>query len=131
MGVFDPKCYKLHYDDNAVKLSTMLDCLAGMGSVIIYERELYIFLQNGLSQTDIKKALPEEVAENVYCQQMKAEHCMEQSNFVHMWFKEQYEKAFFEYVQKEKSGELQKIIDNVNKAKERIKQRIEEGKEAE
>ena len=56
---------------------------------------------------------------------------MEQSNFVHMWFKEQYEKAFLEYVQKEKAGELQKIIDNVHKAKEKIKQRIEEGKEAE
>lgn len=130
MGVFDPKCYKLHYDTSAIKLSEVMSSIESLGNIVIYERSLYIFLQNGKTQSDIKRALPQSISENVYCELVTPESCVEQKNFLQIWFKEQYESAFLEYVTIEKQEQLQKIVKNTQMANQRITERINNREEA-
>jgi len=130
MGAFDPKCYKLHYDTSAIKLSEVMSSIESLGSIVIYERSLYIFLQNGKTQSDIRRALPQSVSENVYCELVAPESCVEQKNFLQIWFKEQYESAFLEYVTTEKQDQLKKIVKNTQKANQRITERINNREEA-
>ena len=130
MGGFDPKCYKLHYDTSAVKLSEIMSSIERLGNIVIYERSLYIFLQNGKTQSDLKKALPQNISENVYCELVTPGSCVEQKNFLQIWFKEQYESAFLEYVTTEKQDQLQKIVKNAQMANQRITERINNREEA-
>lgn len=126
---FDPLCYKLHYDRGAVKISEILTAVNGLGNFVIHDGEMYVFMKNGKNKQDLNKKFPKQIAGDVYCERIYPEQCIQQDNFLSIWFREQYEAAFLEFVKTERREQLNKAVQNIERAKERIRERIQNEKE--
>ena len=72
--------------------------------------------------------LSKKITNEFFCEEVKLESCVGQSDFVSVFFKENYENAFAEYINQEKQKELLKIEENIRRANERLNERIREAK---
>ena len=73
---------------------------------------------------DISKKITNEF----FCEEVKPESSVGQSDIASVFFRENYENAFAEYINQEKQKELLKIEENIRKANERLNERIREAK---
>lgn len=125
---FYPQCYKIHLDISAVNVNNLIEELSKISNMIFDGFVPVVYLRWGYTKKDLTKLLSEKITKEFFCEEVKLESCVGQSNLVSVFFKENYENAFAEYINQEKQKELLKIEENIRKANERLNERIREAK---
>lgn len=125
---FQPQCYKIHLDISTVNFNNLIEELSKISNMIFDGSIPVVYLRWGYSKKDLTNLLSEKITKEFFCEEVKLESCVDQSDLVSVFFKENYENAFAEYINQEKQKELLKIEENIRKANERLNERIREAK---
>lgn len=125
---FYPQCYKIHLDISTVNVNNLIEELSKMSNMIFDGLVPVVYLQWGYFKKDLTDLLSKKITSEFFCEEVKPESCVGQSDLVSVFFKENYENAFAEYINQEKQKELLKIEENIRGANERLNERIREAK---
>lgn len=125
---FQPQCYKIHLDISTINVNNLIEELSKISNMIFDGLIPVVYLRWGYSKKDLTNLLSKKITKEFFCEEVKLEFCVGQSDLVSVFFKENYENAFAEYINQEKQKELLKIEENIRKANERLNERIREAK---
>lgn len=125
---FHPECYKIHLDISTINLNKLIDELSKISNMIFDGVIPVVYLRWGYFKEDLTDLLSKKITKEFFCEEVKIKSCVGQSNLISVFFKENYENAFVEYVNQEKQKELLKIEENIRRANERLDERIREAK---
>lgn len=125
---FHPECYKIHLDISTVNINNLINELSKMSNIIFDGSIPVAFLQYGYIKKDLTKMLSKKITPEFYCEEVKLESCIDQNDAISVFFKENYENAFAEYINRERQTVLLEIEDNIRKANDRLNERIREAK---
>ena len=125
---FRPECYKIHLDILTVNINNLINELSKISNIIFDGVTPVVFLRRGYAKKDLTDLLSKKITKEFFCEEVKPESCVDQSDLVSVFFKENYENAFAEYINQEKQKELLKIEENIRMANERLNERIREAK---
>lgn len=125
---FQPQCYKVHLDISTINVNNLIEELSKISNMIFDGMVPVVYLRWGYTKKDLTNLLSEKITKEFFCEEVKLESCVDQSDLVSVFFKENYENAFAEYINQEKQKELLKIEENIRKANERLNERIREAK---
>ena len=125
---FYPQCYKIHLDISTVNVNNLIEELSKISNMIFDGLIPIVYLRWGYFKKDLTDLLSKKITKEFFCEEIKLESCVGQSDLVSVFFKENYENAFVEYINQEKQKELIKIEENIRKANDRLNERIKEAK---
>ena len=125
---FHPQCYKIHLDISTVNVNDLIEELSKISNMIFDGLVPVVYLRWGYFKKDLTDLLSKKITNEFFCEEVKLESCVGQSDLVSVFFKENYENAFAEYINQEKQKELMKIEENIRRANERLNERIKEAK---
>ena len=125
---FQPQCYKIHLDISTVNVNNLIEELSKISNMIFDGSIPVVYLRWGYFKKDLTDLLSKKITNEFFCEEVKPESCVEQSDLISVFFKENYENAFAEYINQEKQKELLKIEENIRKANERLNERIREAR---
>lgn len=125
---FHPQCYKIHLDISTVNVNDSIEELSKISNMIFDGLVPVVYLRWGYFKKDLTDLLSKKITNEFFCEEVKLESCVGQSDLVSVFFKENYENAFAEYINQEKQKELMKIEENIRRANERLNERIKEAK---
>ena len=125
---FHSQCYRIHLDISTVNVNDLIEELSKISNMIFDGLIPIVYLRWGYFKKDLTDLLSKKVTNEFFCEEVKPESCVEQSDIVSVFFKENYENAFAEYINQEKQKELLKIEENIRKANERLNERIREAR---
>ena len=125
---FQPQCYKIHLDISMVNVNDLIEELSKISNMIFDGLIPVVYLRWGYFKKDLIDLLSKKITNEFFCEEVKPESCVEQSDLISVFFKENYENAFAEYINQEKQKELLKIEENIRRANERLNERIKEAK---
>ena len=125
---FQPQCYKIHLDISTVNINNLIEELSKISNMVFDGAIPVVYLRWGYAKKDLTNLLSEKITKEFFCEEVKLESCVGQSDLVSVFFKENYENAFAEYINQEKQKELLKIEENIRRANERLNERIKEAK---
>ncbi len=127
-GNFQSQCYKIHLDISTVNVNDLIEELSKISNMIFDGLIPVVYLRWGYFKKDLTDLLSKKITNEFFCEEVKLESCVGQSDLVSVFFKENYENAFAEYINQEKQKELLKIEENIRRANERLNERIREAK---
>lgn len=125
---FYPQCYKIHLDISTVNVNNLIEELSKISNMVFDELIPVVYLRWGYFKKDLTDLLSKKITNEFFCEEIKLESCVGQSDLVSVFFKENYENAFVEYINQAKQKELLKIEENIRKANERLNERIREAR---
>lgn len=125
---FHPECYKIHLDISTVNINNLINELSKMSNIIFDGATPVVFLRCGYTKKGLTKMLSKKITDEYFCEEIKPESCVDQNDAVSVFLKENYENAFAEYINRERQKELLKIEENIQKANDRLNERIREAK---
>ena len=125
---FHPQCYKIHLDISTVNVNDLIEELSKISNMIFDGLVPVVYLRWGYFKKDLTDLLSKKITNEFFCEEVKLESCVGQSDLISVFFKENYENAFAEYINQEKQKELLKIEENIRKANERLNERIREAR---
>lgn len=125
---FHPECYKIHLDISTININNLINELSGIANIIFDGVMPVVFLRYGYTKKNLTKMLSKKITDEYFCEEVKPEFCVDQSDAISVFFKENYENAFAEYISQKKQTELLEIEENIRKANERLNERIREAK---
>lgn len=125
---FYPECYRIHLDISTININNLINELSKISNIIFDGVTPVVYLRWGYFKKDLTDLLSKKITKEFFCEEVKPESCVGQSDIVSVFFKENYENAFAEYINQEKQKELLKIEENIRKANERLNERIKEAK---
>ena len=125
---FQPQCYRIHLDISTVNVNNLIEELSKISNMIFDGLIPIVYLRWGYFKKDLTDLLSKKITNEFFCEEVKPESCVEQSDLISVFFKENYENAFAEYINQEKQKELLKIEENIRKANERLNERIREAR---
>ena len=125
---FCSQCYKIHLDISTVNVNNLIEELSKISNMIFDGLIPIVYLRWGYFKKDLIDLLSKKITNEFFCEEVKPESCVEQSDLISVFFKENYENAFAEYINQEKQKELLKIEENIRKANERLNERIREAR---
>ena len=125
---FHSQCYRIHLDISTVNVNDLIEELSKISNMIFDGLIPVVYLRWGYFKKDLIHLLSKKITNEFFCEEVKLESCVGQSDLVSVFFKENYENAFAEYINLEKQKELMKIEENIRKANERLNERIKEAK---
>ena len=125
---FQPQCYKIHLDISTINVNNLIEELSKMSNMIFDGAIPVVYLRLGYFKKDLTDLLSKKITKEFFCEEVKLESCVGQSDLISVFFKENYENAFMEYINQEKQKELLKIEENIRRANERLNERIKEAK---
>ena len=125
---FYPQCYRIHLDTPSVNVNNLIEELSKISNMIFDGSVPVVYLRWGYFKKDLTDLLSKKITNEFFCEEIKLESCVGQSDLISVFFKENYENAFVEYINQEKQKELLKIEENIRKANERLNERIKEAK---
>lgn len=125
---FYPQCYKIHLDISMVNVNDLIEELSKISNMIFDGLIPVVYLRWGYFKKDLTDLLSKKITNEFFCEEVKLESCIGQSDLISVFFKENYENAFAEYINQEKQKELLKIEENIRRANERLNERIKEAK---
>lgn len=125
---FHPECYKIHLDISTVNINNLIEELSKISNMIFDGLIPVVYLRWGYFKKDLTDLLSKKITKEFFCEEVKPESCVGQSDVVSVFFKENYENVFAEYINQERQKELLKIEENIRKANERLSERIREAK---
>ena len=127
---FQPQCYRIHLDISTVNVNDLIEELSKISNMIFDGSVPVVYLRWGYFKKNLTDLLSKKITNEFFCEEVKLESCVGQSDLVSVFFKENYENAFAEYINQEKQKELQKIEENIRRANERLNERIKEAKDS-
>ena len=125
---FYPQCYRIHLAISTVNVNNLIEELSKISNMIFDGLIPIVYLRWGYFKKDLTDLLSKKITNEFFCEEVKPESCVEQSDLISVFFKENYENAFAEYINQEKQKELLKIEENIRKANERLNERIREAR---
>ena len=125
---FQPQCYRIHLDISTVNVNNLIEELSKISNMIFDGLIPVVYLRWGYFKKDLIDLLSKKITKEFFCEEVKPKSCVEQSDIISGFFKENYENAFAEYINQEKQKELLKIEENIRKANERLNERIREAR---
>ena len=125
---FCSQCYKIYLDISTVNVNNLIEELSKISNMIFDGLIPIVYLRWGYFKKDLTDLLSKKITNEFFCEEVKPESCVEQSDLISVFFKENYENAFAEYINQEKQKELLKIEENIRKANERLNERIREAR---
>ena len=125
---FCSQCYKIHLDISTVNVNNLIEELSKISNMIFDGLIPIVYLRWGYFKKDLTDLLSKKITNEFFCEEVKPESCVEQSDLISVFFKENYENAFAEYINQEKQKELLKIEEYIRKANERLNERIREAR---
>ena len=125
---FHSQCYRIHLDISTVNVNDLIEELSKISNMIFDGLIPVVYLRWGYFKKDLTDLLSKKITKEFFCEEVKLESCVGQSDIVSVFFKENYENAFAEYINQEKQKELLKIEENIRKANERLNERIREAR---
>lgn len=125
---FHPECYRIHLDISTVNINNLIEELSKISNMIFDGVVPVVYLRWGYFKKDLTDLLSKKITNEFFCEEVKSESCVDQNNIISVFFKENYENAFAEYINQEKQKELLKIEENIRRANERLNERIKEAK---
>lgn len=125
---FYPQCYRIYLDISTVNVNNLIEELSKISNMIFDGLIPVVYLRWGYFKKDLTDLLSKKITNEFFCEEVKLESCVGQSDIVLVFFKENYENAFAEYINQEKQKELLKIEENIRKANERLNERIREAR---
>ena len=125
---FCSQCYKIYLDISTVNVNNLIEELSKISNMIFDGLIPIVYLRWGYFKKDLTDLLSKKITNEFFCEEVKPESCVEQSDLISVFFKENYEHAFAEYINQEKQKELLKIEENIRKANERLNERIREAR---
>ena len=125
---FHPECYKIHLDISTVNINNLIEELSKVSNMIFDGLIPVVYLRWGYFKKDLTDLLSKKITKEFFCEEVKPESCVGQSDVISVFFKENYENAFAEYINQKKQTELLEIEENIRKANERLNERIREAK---
>ena len=127
-GNCQSQCYKIHLDISTINVNNLIEELSKISNMIFDGLVPVVYLRWGYFKKDLTDLLSKKITNEFFCEEVKLESCIGQSDLVSVFFRENYENAFAEYINQEKQKELLKIEENIRKANERLNERIKEAK---
>ena len=103
---FYPQCYKIHLDISTVNVNDLIEELSKISNMIFDGLIPVVYLRWGYFKKDLTDLLSKKITNEFFCEEVKIESCVEQSDIISVFFKENYENAFAEYINQEKQKEL-------------------------
>ena len=125
---FHSQCYRIHLDISMVNVNDLIEELSKISNMIFDGLIPVVYLRWGYFKKDLTDLLSKKITKEFFCEEVKPESCVGQSDIVSVFFRENYENAFAEYINQEKQKELLKIEENIRRANERLNERIREAK---
>ena len=125
---FHSQCYRIHLDVSTVNVNDLIEELSKISNMIFDGLIPVVYLRWGYFKKDLTDLLSKKITKEFFCEEVKPESCVGQSDLISVFFKENYENAFVEYINQEKQKELLKIEENIRRANERLNERIKEAK---
>ena len=103
---FYPQCYEIHLDISTVNVNNLIEELSKISNMIFDGLIPVVYLRWGYFKKDLTDLLSKKITNEFFCEEVKLESCVGQSDLVSVFFKENYENAFVEYINQEKQKEL-------------------------
>lgn len=125
---FHPECYRIHLNISTINVNNLINEFSKIANIIFDSMTPVAFLRYGYTKKDLAQMLSQKITNEYFCEEVKPESCVGQTDAVSVFFKENYENAFAEYINREKQKELLKIGENIQKANERLNERIREAR---
>ena len=125
---FYPHCHTIHLDISTVNVNNLIEQLSKISNMIFDGLIPVVYLRWGYFKKDLTDLLSKKITNEFFCEEVQLESCIGQSDLVSVFFKENYENAFVEYINQEKQKELLKIEENIRRANERLNERIKEAR---
>ena len=125
---FHPQFYKIHLDMSTGNINNLIDEMFKISYMIFDGLTPVTYLRWGYVKKDLTDLLSKKITNEFFCEEIKLESCVGQSDLISVFFKENYENAFVEYINQEKQKELLKIEETIRKANDRLNERIKEAK---
>ena len=91
---FYPQCYKIHLDISTVNVNNLIEELSKISNMIVDGLIPIVYLRWGYFKKDLTDLLSKKITNEFFCEEVKPESCVEQSDIVSVFFKENYENAF-------------------------------------
>ena len=103
---FYPQCFRIYLDISTINVNNLINELSKMSNIIFSGVTIICFLNNGFVKKDLTNILAKKITPEFYCEEIKPEQCTNQSDIVSVFFKENYERNFAEYIEVKKRKEL-------------------------
>lgn len=125
---FHPECYRIYLDVSTINMNTFIEELSKISNITFDGTAPVAFLQVGYTKKDLQKMLSKKITSEFFCEKIEPETCVDQNSAISVFFKENYERNFAEYINRAMKETLSKIDDNIQKANARLDERIREAK---
>ena len=88
---FQPQCYRIHLDTSMVNVNDLIEELSKISNMIFDGLIPIVYLRWGYFKKDLTDLLSKKITNEFFCEEVKPESCVEQSDLISVFFKENYE----------------------------------------
>lgn len=120
--------FKIYLDVANCDLGNLIEKLRKIGDIIFVNNSLYIWLIDGKDKKSLSSLIKRQGVSEFFLQEITEDNVDKESGFAFAWAREHLNKKAVSAFEAKKQPELQQMLDNINKAKEMLEERIEEVK---
>ena len=113
--------FKIYLDVANCDLGNLIEKLRKIGDIIFVNNSLYIWLVDGKDKKSLSSLIKRQGVVEFFLQEITEDNVDKENGFAFAWAREHPFEA-------KKQPELQQMLDNINKAREMLEERIEEAK---
>lgn len=120
--------FKIYLDVANCDLGNLIEKLRKIGDIIFVNNSLYIWLIDGKDKKSLSSLIKRQGVTEFFLQEITEDNVDKENGFAFAWAREHLNKKAVAAFEAKKQPELQQMLDNINKAREILEERIEEAK---
>ena len=120
--------FKIYLDVANCDLGNLIEKLRKIGDIIFVNNSLYIWLVDGKDKKSLSSLIKRQGVTEFFLQEITEDNVDKENGFAFAWAREHLNKKAVASFEAKKQPELQQMLDNINKAREMLEERIEEAK---
>lgn len=120
--------FKIYLDVANCDLGNLIEKLRKIGDIIFVNNSLYIWLIDGKDKKSLSSLIKRQGVTEFFLQEITEDNVDKENGFAFAWAREHLNKKAVAAFEAKKQPELQQMLDNINKAREMLEERIEEAK---
>lgn len=120
--------FKIYLDVANCDLGNLIEKLRKIGDIIFVNNSLYIWLIDGKDKKSLSSLIKRQGVAEFFLQEITEDNVDKENGFAFAWAREHLNKKAVAAFEAKKQPELQQMLDNINKAREMLEERIEEAK---
>ena len=120
--------FKIYLDVANCDLGNLIEKLRKIGDIIFVNNSLYIWLIDGKDKKSLSSLIKRQGVTEFFLQEITEDNVDKENGFAFAWARERLNKKMVASFEAKKQPELQQMLDNINKAREMLEERIEEAK---